>query len=343
MERPNYVPEPIFSFISSLLLGDNLTPIGMIQNLAEIEDEIFAIEEKLKNNPKVDSSKARSELRKQLSKNIASRASLKIDVEMLKRLIYDNRMKAAYSLLTDESFSDQQWRAFIQSVWAARLDYSPYRAQIKSASILSRKISTASSKLAKLLRDTANTGYSSWPAEFFSVFELLRITENLDKYGSESTWRLHRDYLLGAWGNSDERKSNPREDSVNVTHGVKFVSFETEGDPKIDTEDARRFALRNAWSAAPGLPQILDTLSDAAKSFTPTEEGAIAAAIKSQKNNVKKEYIRALRSFLLDTHGLSITLKMKKAFGIVINVALSDLDIDVSDEDLKVLNTTTKK
>jgi hypothetical protein len=240
-------------------------------------------------------------------------------------------MAEAIALLIRD-FTDEQWRGFIRSAWAARMDYTKYRDLLKRATELNGKIADGVETLAKLIRQFADTGVNV-PNEFYSIPALLEETDNYDDL---LMWRSMRPHILGDPPRDDVPEAGPAEES-NEPPTVKIVvqGVGPVDKVEIDPEEASRNGLRYAWGTAPDFPALLDTVAKAARRFKPSATGMIGAAIESQKKNASIEYLRAFKNHLTDVYGLELTLPIMQAMAIVANIVINQSEVDVTYDDVR--------
>jgi hypothetical protein len=197
MDFPAYVPAAVRAYIATLIEGDSYETTGWQESLANAERLLAEIDEKIQSGIRLGNEKHLSDLRNERAEAVAHRDSLKAEVDCLRRLAHDGRMREAYAILTREFADDRQWRGFIYSAWAARVDFAKYRDRLKQAAELMGEIAQAAETLAKLIRQFSATGING-PSEFYSIPELLRQTDN-DEMQEHNLhmWRSMRRYVLG--------------------------------------------------------------------------------------------------------------------------------------------------
>lgn len=319
MNYPCYVPEAAGFYISELLEG----PIGW-QELLDSADEALA---------SIPSDGINSdEHRKRLAEAQEHRDQLADSLDCLKRLAQDHRMKEPYDLLASEFTEKEQWERFIDAAWGANLDYSMYRDSLKQAAELSQKIGKTADKLAKLIRQTGDTGYCFFPFEFFSVAQLLRETQSGENRPHDMhLWQGLKGHLFGDQPKTTTGKPESQEPH-DGTWTIKIVSV---GEAKIDPLEQQRSATRYIWGIAPRMPACLETMARAALQFKPTEGGVIGAAIGTRQRNIKTEYIRAFGQIVSESKGLELGPTMMKAMASVANVVINLPDVDVTYDDVR--------
>ena len=134
------------------------------------------------------------------------------EVDCLQRLAHDAQMRDAFALLTREFTDDGQWRNFIRSAWAARMDFKPYRDRMKRAAELKDEIADAAETLAKLINQFSGLGFDNGPGELYSIPELLRQTDNHEMQDHNlHMWRSMRRRILGDLPREDVSVNGGRE------------------------------------------------------------------------------------------------------------------------------------
>lgn len=339
MEFPAYVPAAVRAHITTLLDGDDWEPMGWHKALEEAEESLAKIEAAIEIKSRRGEVEYLDSLRKQKAEAIAHRDKLAGEVDCLRRLAHDARMRDAFALLTCEFTDDKQWRNFIYAAWAARLDFAKYRDRLKRTAELRDKIADTSEKLAGLLRSTADAGFPFWPSEFYSIPELLRQTDNHEMQDHNlHMWRSMRKHVLGDPPMSDVPESQqPQGESESTTIPEIVIQFVEPGEkPEIDPKEEARNTLRYAWGTAPDLSELLDTLAKAAREFQPSESGMIGSAIQSRQQSraENKEYLRAFGNLLTEVHGIPLTINIMKAMADVATVVINDRDFVVSYDDV---------
>jgi hypothetical protein len=271
----------------------------------------------------------------QIAEAKAHRDAIKGEVDCLLRLAHDGRMADAYALLNRELTDDQKCVGVIRAARLARLDFAKYRDQLKRAAEQKEKIADAAQKLASLISRFSEIGITG-PSEFYSVPALLRQTDNHEMEGHNlQMWRGLRGDVLGDVPRRDVPDASPAEESIEPRPPVEIVYVPMGKKLEIDPQEEVRDMLRYAWGTAPDFSALLDTLAKAARSFRPSESGAIGAALESQKKNSKTEFLRAFGKLLKDAHGFEPTAPTVKAMAIVANVVINRPEIDVSYDDVQ--------
>jgi hypothetical protein len=336
MKFPQYVPDVIRKKIGAMLDGDDWEPMGWHDALDSAEERLAKIEADSRREN--STRECMDSLRKQRKEAEEHRNTLEKYVSCLHRLATDPRMKAVYERLAEEFVDDEHWKGFIHAAWAAEVEFYKYRDQLKWTADLNNEIANTAQKLADFLRKTSETGFSNWPTEFFDISELLRKTDNHEMQDRNlHMWRSRRKYIVGGrpLPNAVDSESHQegREPTVSEPTVIRFVSPEN---AKIDPEQERLHTLQYAWSVAPDLSALLDTVVAAARRFEPRENGMIGAGLKSrQKSRAEnKEYLRAFSHLLTEVYGMSLTRNVLNAMAQVATVVLDDPHFVVTYDDV---------
>jgi len=353
LDFPDYVPQAARERIALLLEGDANMPgrQDLLDNdqrrLAELESEIERIARAIRQLPDQTPSayhRRLDELRREKAERLSHLAQIKREVEFLRRLALDDRMRDAYALLAKEFTDDQQWRSFIYAAWSAHIDFAKYRERRKNATELTKEIAETAKKLSALLRQFSALGVGM-PEEFFSIPELLRQTDNHDGRNLYM-WREMRKVVLGEEADEKEETKEEKDNDDSNKPEENGKEFElSQGDNSTQScrvivkrkniKQTEKMALRYAWTTAPEFSELLDTLAEAARSFDPKDSGMVEAASGSRKRNQKNEYLRALLYLLIDVHGFAITEPIMKAIAIVTTVAIDSPDVVATYSDVK--------
>lgn len=344
MDFPAHVPAAVRAHITTLIEGDQREPHGYAASLANAEQHLSEIEQKIEARTSRGENEDLNKLRQQRIDAVKHRGRLAGIVDCLHRLAHDSRMLGAFGLLTTEFSDDEQWRGFVYAAWAARMDYAPYRERLKTAAELKEEIVETADKLAKLIRQFKKLGVNG-PGEFYSVPDLLRKTDNhelqeRDLYG----WRAMRKHLLGDRQELEPEPNDQPEldlppsesDRVIEVDGVTVhlpnIRFVSPGDP---VEPDPLADLRSAWQVSPPFSALLETVAKVARDFQPSEYGMIGAAIDSRQHSEKTEYLRAFASLLTNVHHLTLTPVVMKAMAIVATVVINMPEVDVTYDDVR--------
>jgi hypothetical protein len=347
MKFPAYVPMIVRTYLSKMIDGGESRERGWNTSLESSKQEIIKIEKA------IESASAHGEvdnlvsLRQQLIEAVKHRDFLAGEVECLRRLLYDDRMRDAYALLIYEISDDEKWCYVVDAAWAARGDFSDYRERLKQADEQKVEIANTAAKLASQLDRFSEIGITG-PGEFFSVRDLLRKTDNDDSRATNSQiWRDMRKHVVGDYHQKECRLEKQQEFDfplsesdriMEVSYGksgksqllnIRFISpgAEVRSDPLAE--------LRYGWEKAPPLSALLRTVAKAAEDFEPVEEGMIGAALASRQGSVKSEYIRAFAYLLFDRHRFDITPGIMRAMATIATVVLNKSEIDVTYDDVR--------
>jgi len=335
MDFPAYVPAAVRAHITTLIEGDSWEPSGWNESLASAERQLAEIDAAIEARIRSGEVEDLDSLRKQRAEAVAHRESLAGDVECLRRLARDERMRDVFALLTREFDDDQQWRDFIYAAWAARVDFSKYRDRLKRATELKGRIADTAETLAKLIREFADTCING-PSEFYSIPELLRQTDNHGMQGHNlHMWRSMRGYVLGEMRRQDIPEQKSAEDDSERLASIEIAFVPMGEKSEIEPREEARNTLRYAWGTAPDLSALLDTVVKTARNFKPSESGMIGAAIDSRQRSAKNEYLRAFGNLLTNIHRFTLTTPIMQAMGIVANVVINLPDVDVSYDDVR--------
>jgi hypothetical protein len=329
-----YVPAAVRAHITTLNEGDSWEPMGCKGYLSSAERQLAEIDGKIESCIRWGKNDYLPGLRRDREKAAAHRDSLAGDVDCLRRLAHDARMRDVFALLTREFTDGKQWRNFIYAAWAARVDFAKYRDRLKRAAELKGEIADAAETLAKLIRQFSEIGINA-PDEFYSIPELLRQTDNHEmREHNLHMWRSMREYVLGDLPKRDVPETKPDGESSEPIPSIEIVIVPIEK-AEIDPKEEAQNMLHYAWGTAPDLPALLDTVANAGRSFKPSESGMIGAAIKSRQQSAKTEYLRAFGNLLTDAYGFALTTPIMQAMAIVANVVINRPDVDVTYDDAR--------
>jgi hypothetical protein len=326
MQFPSYVPAAVRKKISRYLEGESDRDIpGYIQLLACAGSHLCELSRAIQSRKDRGEIEYLPNLHKQMADAVQRRDGLARDVDILKRLANDPRMREAFRLLNDEFTNGNQFEGFIFSAWVARADYANYRDRLKRAGELKGEIAKTARALAVLIRRFANTGVDG-PDEFWSIPALLRRTDSDDVL-----WRPLRRQLLG---DRPESAGEPGASDVDnaPTIEVRFVAQDDR--VKVDHQQQALDTTRYIWHLSPPLPALLESVATAARSFTPRESGMIAAALISRQRSNKTEYLRAFANRLIDS-GIAVTTPVMHAMVPAANVVINSSELDVSYDDVR--------
>ncbi|MBA3492628.1 MAG: hypothetical protein H0T87_00480 [Gammaproteobacteria bacterium] len=335
MDFPAYVPAAVRAYITTLIEGRQGWA-GWAASITSDDQQLADIERKIQASIRRGEVEYLDSLRREKADIIELRDMSARNVECLKRLAHDSRMRDAFALLTRKFSDDEQWRDFIYAVWAARMDYAPHRERLKRAAELKEEIADAADKLAKLIRQFSETGVDE-PGEFYSIPDLLRKTDSRKTHGRNLyMWRSMRPHVLGDPPRRGVPESEPAQGGGVQSIAPEIVTryLESREKPDVDPAEEARDTLRYGWWAAPCLSALLDTVAKAARDFKPSKSGMIGAAIKPRQQNAKTEYLRAFGN-LLTAHNFALTTPIMQAMAFVANVVLNLPDVDVTYDDVR--------
>ena len=181
MNFPNYVPEGARNHASQFLGCYEASLAKNKLRLIELTTQL-AYWQQPGHDPQLSENQL-DQLRRQKNVEINHQDTLASDIETIRRLVHDERMKEAYRLLNDAFFEDMdqdrqtKFGRFIYAAWQAHLDFSQYRDRLKRAAFLRDQIADTANNLASQLHKIEKTGVSC-PKIFFSIHELLLNTDN---------------------------------------------------------------------------------------------------------------------------------------------------------------------
>lgn len=336
MEFPAYIPAAVRAHITILVEGDSREPQGWAASLTDAEESLARIDRAIETYIRRGEDDYLPGLRIQRAEALAHRDRLAGDVDCLRRLAHDARMRDAFALLTREFTDDTQWRNFIYAAWAARVDFAKFRSRLKRATELKGDIADAAETLASLIGQFSKTGING-PGEFYSIPELLRQTDNYELQGQNlHMWRSMRQHVLGELPVREVPESRLLEkDSEPPTVEIVTVRFAPVERADIDPEEEARNMLGYAWGTAPDVSALLVTMAKAARAFEPSQPGMIGAAFKSRQDSPKTQYLRAFGNSLTDVHKFALTAPIMKAMAHVANVVINLPDVDVTYDDVR--------
>ena len=268
MDAPSYVPQGARDHVQHFLGHYEPYLEEGERELARIDADIHAWSQRLQSLPLSEIPNAArdkmAELRQRQKERAEWNKQLESDINAIRRLIHDVRMKEAYRILSDAFFEDEpkernrRFDGFIYAAWAARIDFNPRRDKLKRARDLKNEIAKTADNLAALLRQIGETG-EYLPPEFYGVDYLLRATENTDLNGKNLyMWRAMRGHILGdpprRTEPDPEKEPSPQEPALTI----RFL--EPGEHPPIDPAGQARANLRYGWGVAPSVSALLDTL-----------------------------------------------------------------------------------
>jgi hypothetical protein len=343
MQFPAYVPAAVRDFITLQIEGKEGWWKGLAARAVEAEQELSEIKQAIEVRILRNENEYVVGLRRKEAETQKIYSSLIEELECLRRLIHDARMRDAYALLTLEISDDEQWRCFINAAYVAQDNYAEWRNHLKQAEEEKEKIADAANKLAYLIENFSKNGVQG-PPEFYSVRDLLRITECDDpSENNRYIWQAVRKDVLGERRKELEpdkqrqldsplpevgersRRSNSRIPRIRI----QFVSSEdvVEHDPLAP--------LRYGWEKAPRLSALLRTVAKVARDFEPREDGMIGAAVNTRQGSTKTAYIRALAYLLCNARKFALTNRLMRAMAIIANVVINSPDIDITYDDVR--------
>lgn len=343
MQFPVYVPAAVRDFITFLVEGKEREWEGLAACVVKAEQELSEIRQAIEVRIWRNENEYVVGLRWKEAEAQKNCSSLIDDLECLRRLIHDARMREAYALLTLEISDDEQWRSLINAAYVARDDFAEWRNHLKQAEEAKEKIADAADKLAGLIENFSKNGVQG-PPEFYSVRDLLRITEyDGPSENNRYIWQAVRKDVLGERRKELEPDKQQQFDLPSPEVGersrrpnfltprirIRFVSSEdvVEHDPLAP--------LRYGWEKAPQLPALLRTVAKVARDFEPHEDGVIGAVVNTRQGNTKTAYVRALAYLLLVRHKFALTNRLMRAMAIIANVAINSPDVDVTYDDVR--------
>ncbi len=159
MEFPAYVPAAVRIHLENILEGEPERGIpGYVGLLEKAKQTLAAVSESLERKTFCGEDEYLDGLRIQRADAAEHFSRLSSEVDCLRRLSHDDRMRDAFAILTQEIATDEQWQRFILAAWAARVDFAKYRDRLKRAAELKGEIAGAAETLAKLIRQFSDTG-----------------------------------------------------------------------------------------------------------------------------------------------------------------------------------------
>ncbi len=331
MDIPSYVPDAVRSHAWHFLRHFENHLKGCEAKLAQTKEEMSHWQDSDCTELQRDELRQRSRDQEAFCKHLSD------DIETIKRLVQDKRMKEVYEILGKAFINDnEQERArkldgFIHSAWAARVDFLPFREKVERAKQLSKKIEKEAGKLAWLLREVDRTGINC-PEEFYNIPQLLRQTDDHESSRHDKiAWLALRPLLLGDETVEPGPDSRPAQ-SGGGADGAN--GLEGKG-PKVAPAEQARNTLRYGWGKAPLLPALLDTVEKAARHWVPGENEFIDAALKSRKKTPKTQYLRAFGNLLIDQHHFTLTAPLFKAMAVAATVVINKRDVVVTYDDVR--------
>jgi hypothetical protein len=341
MEFPPYVPAVVRICLTEMIEGSALRKHGWAASLEESNEELNAIEKAIKKSYTRGEVDDLVYLNQKRLEAVKDRDKYAGEVDCLRRLIHDARMRDAYALLTYEITDDEQWCSFVEAAWAARGDFGEYRERLRKALEQKIEIAETATKLAKQLEEFSDIGITG-PDEFYSVRELLRKTDNDGT--NAKIWKAMRKHVVGDNLEQDYKREKQQKLDLSLPESERewevdgqimqriHISFVSPGDIR---EQDPLAGLRYGWEKAPPLSAVLKTVAKAALDFEPAEDGMIGAALVSRQGSVKSEYIRAFAYLLCRTHQIYLTSGVMRAMAITANVVINNPDVDFTYDDVR--------
>lgn len=267
------------------------------------------------------------------------RNELKRIVDQIKFLQDFTSMKEAVSLV-EKQFNDQDWRDFLGSALGAYYDYTRHREKADKAKDLAKKISSAATKLAKLIDDFESLKIDNQPADFTRIEYLLERTENEELFYSKfEEWRNVKSNLLGELEprTSTLYQTGNRADLHPFFYIYQEDFFRTFATVQKYTSDLEAFkdGSSSPWSAAPSIPSLLRNLAISASVYKPAYTGAVGAATLKQKPHPEFEFVRGWGHILANASNISLSNKVIRAMTVVANILLDDESRTLSDEGVR--------
>jgi hypothetical protein len=337
LEFPSWVPHAVRHSVGVLLDGEGSgwESLGWRAALANEKRALDIIELNLRMPPRDGDNASKAALFRQKQVSARYLKGLKAKVECLERLVTDQRMTEAYSLLSKEFIDEMQWKGFVAAAWAAHMEYQEFRERKKSAKEIRDRITQVALDLAGLLDKARDLGFG-WPSELSNVAALLRSTDNHEMQDRNlGMWRMMRGRILGdAPPRTDGKPSEAVTPSEHGSITIDLKIVESGEGAIVDPIKQERGEIRYVWTVAPALSALLRTLASAIRDFEPRDFGVVEAATRSRQHNIKNEYIRAFGE-VLNERGIPISGTVMKAIAIAANVVLNHPDIDATYDDVR--------
>ena len=331
MAGSEWVPLPVRQYVRALIDGDELEPYGRAAAIREVRAELKKAEKELHRHPADGDVASWRTLAREVATQRQYTEGLKRNIDVLGRLVSDERMRDAYDGLKNAFTDDWQWKGFAAAAWAADMDYRQHRERMRLAREHVIDIADAATRLADLL--DKNFGVS-WPSSFGDVATLLRTTDNHEMQNHNlAMWSVMRWRILGFRSRPGSADSNDGSGSDAPTR-VVVRTIVDDTPAERDPVDSFLEDIRYAWGVAPSLSALLRTLAREASHFEPTEFGPVAAATIKRQHNIKTEYIRAFAHLLGERH-IPLSADVQKAMAITATVVLNGPDLVVSFDDVR--------
>jgi hypothetical protein len=251
-------------------------------------------------------------------------------IGLAQRFAEDERMRHAYAHLTKEFKTDSEWQSFLHAAMNARSDYSSQRAQLKQAERLASKIADTCARLGEYLCefDSLSDVSELGPEEFVTpsglIYEESYEAINALDRASINTLERHGWSICNEDGRNSPITPKPKRHRPPEAN-LLDVLFQSSRYHVLDS------CLR------PRTMDIIGSIGNAARCYTPRLMGAAGAATRSRKSTPKTQYLRSF--WHLAEWGvasrLSKTSNLFKALAISATVAINDPDEDVSYDDVR--------
>jgi len=339
VEDKSLLPPAALSYLEGLLHGESDQDVGF-DNILKRCDRAINCAKKGIANPDFPEQYQKLLLRHvetgQL-KNI--RNELKQIVDRIELLQDVTSMQEAVSLV-EEQFNDQDWRDFLGSALGAYFDYSRHREKAEKAKDLAKKISSAATKLAKLIDDLKDLKIDNQPAELHRIEHLLARTENEEFLNSKfDEWKKVKSNLFGELepGTSRLHQTGNRADLHPFFYIYQEELFRTFAAFQIEASDSEAYTggSSSPWYAAPSIPSLLRNLAISASEYKPAYTGAVGAATLKQKPHPEFEFVRAWGHILANASNIPLSNKVIRAMTVVANILLHDKERFLTDGDVR--------
>lgn len=325
------VPPPIREYVTALIEGSGDESYGWAAALEDAKRTLAAHDRKLKLHPRDGDPSVRQQLSREVLVQRQFVEAVQRNIDTLRLLVTDERMKDAYVFLNPEFTEAWQWKDFAAAAWVAAMDYKKYRERLRDVREHSERIAAEAVKLADLLDTSLGI---SWPSSFADVATLLKHTDNHDMDNHNlAMWQSMRWHILG-YRSSPEASSQIGKAQNKGPVRVKRRFVGPEDVNKQNPLEGFLAELRYAWGVSPSFSALLRTLAREALAFEPSEIGVVAAAIEKRQHNVKNEYIRAF-AHVLKERNIAVSANVQRALAVTATVVLNDPALDVSYEDVR--------
>jgi hypothetical protein len=250
-----------------------------------------------------------------------------------------DEMQDLYPLLLAELTEEQQWRAFLSSALRANVDTTPYREMVVQGRNLADEIASTAGRLADQINRMYAIELDSMPEEFFSLWQLLHRTKESEwTEASFSKWCDAKSTIMGEshlWPEPSMTLKpmdhlSPAYDLIKDDLSDCLARIQNTTPPLEDLP-----VLHSAWTSAPPVQTLLRTLEHSASRFSGSKTGEMRTSIQSQRPDNKIDYIRSLAYLLSKEHQIPLSINIKKAIAITATVALSELHVAASYDDVR--------